>query len=147
MSDAPIMHDLYLGEQILDLLEEIATDMSPAIKIHFEELTAEAGPLPRLMLSPVSANGETESYISGERVCPFPCAVTLRVKANDEQDRIDTGKYLSTLAKEFLGRSIVLPDYVAYRKPSASMATCLGRTSAFEDWQVTLDLKYKQIKK
>lgn len=134
-----------LAKQILDLFEEVIKANGEQIEIHFEELTAEPGPLPRLMLS--TRNSSTDSstgYISGEYACPFPCLLTLRIAAEDEQDRLDADKYLRSLTSAFLPKATILPDFVAYRKPTASIPYCLGRTSAFEDWQVTFDLNYIQ---
>lgn len=140
----PIMN-YELATQVLDLLEEIVQASDTPMEIHFEELTAEPGPLPRLMLSTRNSSALTSTgYISGEKACPFPCLLTLRIAAQDEQDRLDADKYLRSITSAFLSRAAVLKSFVAYRKPDASIPYCLGRTSAFEDWQVTFDLNYIQ---
>lgn len=134
-----------LATQVLDLFEEVVKASDNPMEIHFEELTADPGPLPRLMLhTRNSSTDNSTGYISGEYACPFPCLLTLRVAAQDEQDRLDADKYLRSITASFLSKATVLPNFVAYRKPSASIPYCLGRTSAFEDWQVTFDLNYIQ---
>lgn len=134
-----------LATQVLDLLEDVVKASDTPMEIHFEELTAEPGPLPRLMLSTRnSSTNVSTGYISGESACPFPCLLTLRIAAVDEQDRLDADKYLRDITGKFLSRATVLKSFVAYRKPTASIPYCLGRTSAFEDWQVTFDLNYIQ---
>ena len=47
----PIYVNPELATQVLDLLEEVVEASDTPMEIHFEELTAEPGPLPRLMLS------------------------------------------------------------------------------------------------
>lgn len=141
----PVYIDPKLATQVLDLFEEIISSSSNPMEIHFEELTAEPGPLPRLMLTTRnSSTNNSTGYISGEYACPFPCLLTLRVAAVDEQGRLDADKYLRSITQEFLKQATVLKSFVAYRKPAASIPYCLGRTSAFEDWQVTFDLNYIQ---
>lgn len=144
MNNASQMVNYDLATQILDLFEEVIKESSQDIAIHFEELTAEPGPLPRLMLSPQqnSTSQGDPGYLSGEAAYPFPCTLTLRVSAEDEQDRLDADAYLRELTTSFINRASVLKSYVAYRKPAASIPSCLGRTSAFEDWRVTFDLNY-----
>lgn len=143
MSEFQII-DASLAEAILVRIEEVVADSPAKVPVHFEELTAEPGPLPRLMLKPLQTSDRGQTYISGETLLPFPCSLTLRVAAVDEQDRLDASAYLTEIAQAFLARALVLDGYVAYRHPVRSMITCLGRTSAFEDWQVTFDLYYKQ---
>ncbi len=48
-----------LAKQILDLFEEVIKANGEQVEIHFEELTAEPGPLPRLMLS--TRNSSTDA--------------------------------------------------------------------------------------
>ena len=141
------MSDKTLATLVLDLLQEIMNEKADTgiTEIHFEELTAEPGPLPRVMLS-LREGAKEERYISGETLVSFPFALTLRIQARAEQDRLDAEEYLRGLTQEFLSRCMVLESFIAYKKPSSSMVTCLGRTSSFEDWQVTFDLKYKQRK-
>lgn len=141
----PVYINPELATQVLDLFEEVVKASDNPMEIHFEELTADPGPLPRLMLHTRNSSTDTSTgYISGEYACPFPCLLTLRVAAQDEQDRLDADKYLRSITSAFLAKAAVLKDFIAYRKPSASMPYCLGRTSAFEDWQVTFDLNYIQ---
>lgn len=141
----PVYINPELATQVLDLFEEVVKASDNPMEVHFEELTAEPGPLPRIMLHTRNSSTDTSTgYISGEYACPFPCLLTLRVAAQDEQDRLDADKYLRSITSAFLAKAAVLKDFIAYRKPSASMPYCLGRTSAFEDWQVTFDLNYIQ---
>jgi len=141
----PVYINPELATQVLDLFEEVVKASDNPMEIHFEELTADPGPLPRLMLhTRNSSTDNSTGYISGEYACPFPCLLTLRVAAQDEQDRLDADKYLRSITAAFLAKAAVLKDFIAYRKPSASMPYCLGRTSAFEDWQVTFELNYIQ---
>ena len=145
MADTPIMCDAKLATEVLDLVCEIASEYSEPMEVCFEELSAEAGKLPRLMLALQSSSDQQSSYISGERIMPFPFTLTLRVANVDEQSRLDAAGALNAISDAFLTRCQVLDDYVAYRRPLASVVSCLGRTSEFEDWQVTFELKYKQI--
>lgn len=141
----PVYINPELATQVLNLFEEVVKASDNPMEVHFEELTAEPGPLPRIMLHTRNSSTDTSTgYISGEYACPFPCLLTLRVAAQDEQDRLDADKYLRSITSVFLAKAAVLKDYIAYRKPSASMPYCLGRTSAFEDWQVTFELNYIQ---
>lgn len=141
----PVYINPELATQVLDLFEEVVKASDNPMEVHFEELTAEPRPLPRIMLHTRNSSTDTSTgYISGEYACPFPCLLTLRVAAQDEQDRLDADKYLRSITSAFLAKAAVLKDFIAYRKPSASMPYCLGRTSAFEDWQVTFDLNYIQ---
>lgn len=141
----PVYINPELATQVLDLFEEVVKASDNPMEVHFEELTAEPGPLPRIMLHTRNSSTDTSTgYISGEYACPFPCLLTLRVAAQDEQDRLDADKYLRSITSAFLAKAAVLKDFIAYRKPSASMPYCLGRTSAFEDWQVTFELNYIQ---
>lgn len=141
----PVYINPELATQVLDLFEEVVKASDNPMEIHFEELTADPGPLPRLMLHTRNSSADNSTgYISGEYACPFPCLLTLRVAAQDEQDRLDADKYLRSITSAFLTKAAVLKDFIAYRKPSASMPYCLGRTSAFEDWQVTFELNYIQ---
>ena len=39
-----------------------------------------------------------------------------------------------------------VPGYAIFRTQQLTVPTCLGRTERFEDWQVTLELKYKQVR-
>lgn len=141
------MYDIHgdgLATQIVDLIADILEESDVEMQVRFEDLTAEPGELPRLMVSPIKDNNESKSYISGEAIVPFPFALYFRQTAFDEQDRLDAHQFLTQVTEQLLGCLVVLDGYVAYRKPSASVPFRLGATEAFEDWQVTFDLTYKQ---
>ena len=74
----------------------------------------------------------------------MPFNLTLRIAANDQQERLDAAEVLSKVASGFLDACVVLDGYVAYKRPTAGVPYCLGRAEAFEDWQVSFDLKYKR---
>lgn len=134
-----------VAEQVLELLQSIVDeDENTKMPVKFEELTAEPGELPRLMISPRESQGVAQRYISGETIEPFAFALHLRKAVRDEQDRLDAHQYLTSLTAKLLERCIALDGYVAYRKPGASGPVQLGATNAFEDWQVTVQLVYKQ---
>lgn len=147
MSNPPIIYNASLATQVLDLFEEVVTEIEPDLHVFFEELSAEPGTLPRLMVQLLESDGEEVRYISGERLCPLPLALTLRIGSEDEQDRLDAAKLLSLIAERFIQKCAVLDGYVAYTMPRSSVVVCLGRTDIFEDWQVTFELKYKQLTK
>lgn len=136
-----------LAEQVLDLVEQTADEVGAAMPVRFEELTADVGELPRMMLQLRESDAKEQRYLSGERICPMPFALTLRLAADAQQDRLDACDLLSRLADSFLESCMVLDGYVAYAMPTASVPVCLGRAQAFEDWQVTFELKYKQTKR
>lgn len=143
MSNTPAFNNTDIATQLLDLVQEIANAIDP-MPVKFQELTASAGDLPRLMLSPV--NGESydiQQYISGEQIYAFPCALRLRQSVRDEQTRLDARAYLASITKELLTKCQVLDGYVVCRKPTATVPVCLGATNDFEDWEVTLSLIYK----
>lgn len=147
MTDTDFLLEVGLAEQVLDIVANAAKSVDSDIEVHFEELTAEPGPLPRIMLScSSSAQQNSTRYISGEVISPFSCDMTLRIAAYDEQDRLDAEAALRKLTSLILPASEVLDGYVAYRKPTASMPRCLGRTSSFEDWRVTFVFNYKKSK-
>lgn len=136
-----------IAKKILDLIEEVVKELDePSIPVEFGELTADAGKLPRLMIAPQRAEEIAQRYISGETIHPFNFALYLRKPIMDEQQRLDAHAYLTKLTKVFLQRCQVLDGYVAFRKPTASTPVELGSTNAFEDWQVTVQLLYKQTK-
>lgn len=136
-----------LAEQVLDLVEQVLADEGESMPVRFEELTADPGELPRMMLQLQESDGKEQRYLSGERICPMPFALTLRIAADAQQDRLDTCGLLNAIADSFVERCMVLDGYVAYAMPTASVPVCLGKAQAFEDWQVTFDLKYKQTKR
>ncbi|MFR7659226.1 MAG: hypothetical protein ACLUY3_05725 [Eggerthellaceae bacterium] len=137
-----------IATKILDLTEEVVKELDAPddIPVEFGELTADAGKLPRLMIAPQSTGEVTQRYISGETIHPFNFALYLHKPIMDEQQRLDAHAYLTKLTKAFLQRCQVLDGYVAFRKPTASTPVELGSTNAFEDWQVTVQLLYKQTK-
>ncbi len=135
-----------LVTQVLDLLAKIVKDIDDSIPVKFEELTAETGDLPRMMMSLIDSGEEESHYISGEAICPVAFALTLRIGAEDEQDRLDAAYTLNTVVSAFLKDCTALDGFVAYKRPMAGVAHCLGRTDAFEDWQVTFSLKYKETR-
>lgn len=136
-----------IAKKILDLIEEVVKELDePSIPVEFGELTADAGKLPRLMIAPQSTGEVTQRYISGETIHPFNFALYFRKPIMDEQQRLDAYAYLTKLTKAFLQRCQVLDGYVAFHKPTASTPVELGSTNAFEDWQVTVQLLYKQTK-
>ncbi len=135
-----------LVTQILDKLGEVVKGIDPSIPVRFEELTAEAGELPRMMMSLVDSGEEESRYISGEAICPIAFALTLRVSAEDEQDRLDAAYTLNAAAAAFIKDCSAFDGFVAYKRPLAGVAHCLGRTDAFEDWQITFSLKYKETR-
>ncbi len=136
-----------IAKKILNLIEEVVKELDePSIPVEFGELTADAGKLPRLMIAPQSTGEVAQRYISGETIHPFNFALYLRKPIMDEQQRLDAHAYLTKLTKAFLQQCQVLDGYVAFRKPTASTPVELGSTNAFEDWQVTVQLLYKQTK-
>lgn len=142
-----VYFDGYIAKKILDLIEEVVKELDePSIPVEFGELTADAGKLPRLMIAPQSTGEVTQRYISGETIHPFNFALYFRKPIMDEQQRLDAHAYLTKLTKAFLQRCQVLDGYVAFHKPTASTPVELGSTNAFEDWQVTVQLLYKQTK-
>lgn len=143
MSDTPSFNNSDIATQLLDLIQEIANSIKP-LPVKFQELTAQAGELPRLMLAPTDSNTvDVQQYISGEQIYPFPCVLRLRQSVRDEQTRLDARVYLEVITKALLTHCQALDGYVACRKPTATMPVCLGETNDFEDWEVTLSLIYK----
>ncbi len=131
-----------LATEVLDMMEACAKEAAPGVPVRFEELSAEPGELPRMMMQPQSAGNYEQRYIS-ESVRPFPVSLTLRLATDDQQGRLDAVETLDALSAAFTKRCAVLPHYVACIKPTATPPYCLGRTAAFEDWQITFDLTYK----
>ena len=147
MEDKPVFVNADIATQMLDLIEDISKDMEgPTLPVEFGELTADAGRLPRLMIAPINADETPQRYISGETISPFAFALYLRKPILDVQERLDAHAYLTTLTSTLLDRCQALNGYIAFRKPQATVPIELGATDAFEDWQVTVQLVYKQTK-
>ena len=146
MADKPVIINASLVTQILDLVGEIVHTFDASIPVRFEELTAETGQLSRIMMTLVDGAEEESRYISGETICPIMFALTLRVAPDDEQDRLNAAGLLDHIRDQFLEKCLVLDDFAVYRLPKAGMPVCLGRTDTFEDWQVTFDVKYNEMK-
>lgn len=143
MSNTPTFSNNDIATQLLDLVQEIANEIKP-MPVKFQELTATAGNLPRLMIAPTrSDTTDVQQYISGEQIYPFPFALRLRQSVRDEQTRLDARAYLAGITKDLLVKCQALDSYVVCRKPTATVPVCLGATNDFEDWEVTLNLIYK----
>lgn len=141
-------YDPKVAELALDAAEAIAGAMEPPCRVAFEELTAEPGEMPRLMLKPTSSDAVERRYISGEAIRNFPFSATLRVACDSEQNSLDAHAWLQRFADAFEDAALSMDGYSAFRTPGGrqqTVPTCLGRTERFEDWQVTFEVKYKQI--
>lgn len=148
MSANRAVYDPKVAELVLDAAESIAQGMAPPCRAAFEELTAEPGEMPRLMLKPTASDAVERRYISGEAIRNFPFSATLRVACDSEQDSLDAHAWLSAFCAAFEGADLSMDGYAVFRTPGGrqqTVPTCLGRTERFEDWQVTFELKYKQI--
>lgn len=142
MDKAP-EYDVKVAEAVLDAVEAAAGSLDPAVPCAFEELTAEPGEMPRLMLKPLPAEPCERRYVSGEEIRRFPFSATLRVAAESEQDRLDAHEWLKSLAKAFVGQPVVLEGLTVFQKAVTQVPTCLGRTERFEDLQTAFDFKYR----
>ncbi len=140
------VYDPYMATAVLDRVEILAGGFKPPVPVAFEELTAEPGLMPRIMLKPLSADATERRYISGEAIRAFPFSATLRVAADCEQDSLDAASLLQMLADAWSATKMSVPGYAIFRTQQLTVPTCLGRTERFEDWQVTLELKYKQVR-
>lgn len=138
-------YDPSVATAVLDHMSTLATALDPAVPVAFEELTAEPGRMPRIMLKPASSDAQERRYVSGEAIRPFPFTVTLRIDADSEQDRLDAAELLQQLATAWERTPLETEGWAIFRQRQVTIPTCLGRTERFEDWQVTLELKYKQI--
>lgn len=145
MSDRPAMYDPYIAAAVLDRIEILAVGLEPKVPCAFEELTAEPGQMPRLMLKPLASDAEDVRYISGEALKTFPFSMTLRIAGDSQQASLDAAAYLQELAETWATVAIEVPGYTIFRQRQLTVPTCLGRTERFEDWQVTCELKYKRI--
>lgn len=138
-----IVYDPKVAELVLDAVQEASDALDPAVPVAFEELTAEPGEMPRLMLKPTSSDAVERRYISGEVLRSFPFSATLRIPADCEQDRLDAFAWLHRLASEYEAIGLEIPGASVYMNRQLTVPTCLGRTERFEDWQVTFEMKYK----
>lgn len=148
MSEKRAAYDPKVAELVLDAADQIARSMEPPCRAAFEELTAEPGEMPRLMLKPVASDVKERRYISGEAIRNFPFSATLRVACDSEQDSLDAHAWLSAFCGAFEAADLSMDGYAVFSTPGGrqqTAPTCLGRTERFEDWQVTFELKYKQI--
>lgn len=143
MTEQQIEYDPRVAERVLDAMQAASDAMDPAVPVAFEELTADPGEMPRLMLKPTSSDAVERRYVSGEQLRAFPFSATLRVPADCEQDRLDAFAWLHRLASEYEAVPLKIPGASVYINRQRTIPTCLGRTERFEDWQVTFELKYK----
>ena len=132
----PATYDASIASAVLEHISSMAEKLEPPVPVAFEELTAAPGQLPRIMLQPLRADAAERRYVSGEAMHAFPFAVTLRVAAS----------LLQMLADAWSATKMSVPGYAIFRTQQLTVPTCLGRTERFEDWQVTLELKYKQVR-
>ena len=65
-------YDPGLAAAVLEHMASLADALEPAIPVAFEELTAEPGALPRIMLKPSPSDAQERRYVSGEAIRPFP---------------------------------------------------------------------------
>lgn len=141
--DRQTEYDARVVEAVLDAVEAIAKDMEPSTPCAFEELTAEPGEMPRLMLKPLPSDPVEQRYVSGETINQFPFSATLRIEADSEQERLDAHQWLMDLANAFSVQPIDLEGLCVFQRTLTQVPTCHGRTERFEDWQMSLSLKYK----
>lgn len=142
MDKAPT-YDVNVAEAVLDAVCYISKGLDPSVPCAFEELTAEPGKMPRLMLKPLPSEPYERRYISGEAIKQFPFSATLRIEADCEQERLDAHEWLMNLANGFATCHINLSGISIFQRVLTQLPTCLGRTDRFEDWQISLSLKYK----
>lgn len=143
MTDKAIEYDPKVAERVLDAMQRASDAMDPPVPVAFEELTADPGEMPRLMLKPTDSDAVERRYVSGEVLRAFPFSATLRVDADSEQDRLDAFAWLHRLAAEYEAAGVEIPGASVYMNSQRTVPTCLGRTDRFEDWQVTFEVKYK----
>ena len=69
MSEAkPAFTNPDIAEQILDRVQDIVNE-TESMPVRFQELTADAGELPRLRIAPITGNDtELPNYAAGERI-------------------------------------------------------------------------------
>lgn len=143
MTDKAIEYDPKVAERVLDAMQRASGAMDPPVPVAFEELTADPGEMPRLMLKPTDSDAVERRYVSGEVLRAFPFSATLRVDADSEQERLDAFAWLHRLAAEYEAAGVEIPGASVYMNRQRTVPTCLGRTDRFEDWQVTFEVKYK----
>lgn len=143
MTDKAIEYDPKVAERVLDAMQRASDAMDPPVPVAFEELTADPGEMPRLMLKPTDSDAVERRYVSGEVLRAFPFSATLRVDADSEQERLDAFAWLHRLAAEYEAAGVEIPGASVYMNRQRTVPTCLGRTDRFEDWQVTFEVKYK----
>lgn len=140
----PAIYDASIASAVLEHVSGMAEKLEPPVSVAFEELTAAPGQLPRIMLQPLRADAAEHRYVSGGAMHAFPFAVTLRVATDCEQDSLDADQTLRELARAWGAEGMTVPGYSVFRQQQLTTPTCLGRAELFEDWQVTLELKYKR---
>lgn len=140
----PATYDPCVASAVLEHITDLARSLDPPVPVAFEELTAEPGRMPRIMLKPLASDAAERRYVSGEVVRAFPFSATLRVAAECEQDSLDADQALRNLARAWSATPMEMPGHAIFRQLQLTIPTCLGRTERFEDWQVTMEIKYKQ---
>lgn len=141
----PVYYDPYIAEVVLDHVERLAQKLSvPAVPVRFEELTGTPGTLPRIMMTPLRSDPYERQYLGGGGIANFPFALTLRLVADSEQKSLDAPKLLLELAGLIERTPITAGGVPVYRQRRTSNPVRLGCTEHFEDWQVTLAVKYQR---
>ncbi len=128
---------------VLERMGEIAGGMDPPVPAVFEDLTAEPGEMPRLMLQPTSSDAAQRRYVQGAPIEAFPFNAVLRVAAVSEGDRLAAFKWLADLGRAFEDGPLDVPGAAVYMHRTATVPTCLGRTERFEDWQISFTVMFK----
>lgn len=141
----PVTYDTCVATAVLDRITELAQALDPPVPVAFEDLTADPGKMPRIMLAPLASDAAERRYVSGEAIEAFPFAATLRIAVECEQDGLDAFQFLKDLASAWEAEELEIPGYSVFRKKPLTIPTRLGSTERFEDWQVTMELKYKKI--
>lgn len=140
MADA---YNVDVALSVLERMDAIAESMDPPARAVFEDLTAEPGELPRLMLQPTSTEAYTRRYVQGAPLEAFPFNAVLRVAAVSEGDRLAAFKWLADLGRAFEDGPLEVPGATVYLHRASTIPTCLGRTERFEDWQISFSVMYK----
>jgi hypothetical protein len=140
MADA---YNVDVALAVLERMDAIAESMDPPARAVFEDLTAEPGELPRLMLQPTSTEAYTRRYVQGAPLEAFPFNAVLRVAAVSEGDRLAAFKWLADLGRAFEDGPLEVPGATVFMHRMATIPTCLGRTERFEDWQIQFSVIYK----
>ena len=118
----PATYDASIASAVLEHVSGMAEKLEPPVPVAFEELTAAPGQLPRIMLQPLRADAAEHRYVSGG----------------------DADQTVRELARAWGAEGMTVPGYSVFRQQQLTTPTCLGRAELFEDWQVTLELKYKR---